>query len=280
METTDCPLCSEKTQRHMWEKNGAHYVECKNCGLVYENPRFSSDEFRAYYSQESYFIWKDKNAEPSGYLNYFSQCTPALVHEYFRILKRHSPRGRKIRYLDIGCGPGKLLTLALQNGWDSVGLEISKWAVDVGRHDGLQIFEGTLLDAKFPGESFDVISMFDVLEHLPFPREYVTEIRRILKPGGVVVAETPNIRGIFAWHHYREKSELVKPRAHICLYSPQTVNRLFRTGGFSRVAVQTFPYCRKYTPGYFKSFLLSLLGAISDSIQLTFNESMRIVAWK
>ena len=173
-----------------------------------------------------------------------------------------------------------MLTVALQNGWDSVGLEISKWAVDIGRLEGLQIFEGTLLDAKFPDKSFDVISMFDVLEHLPFPREYVREIQRIVKLGGVVVAETPNIRGIFAWHYYRAKSELVKPRAHICLYSPQTVKRLFHTGGFSRISVQTFPYCRKYTLGYFKSLLLPLLGTRSDSIQLTFNESMRIVAWK
>jgi SAM-dependent methyltransferase len=122
--------------------------------------------------------------------------------------------------------------------------------------------------------------MFDVLEHLPSPVDYVREIFRILKPGGCILVETPNIDGFFARHVYRQKSDLVKPRAHICLYSPRTAARLFREVPFVKTDITTFPYCRHYTPGYFKSVIVSHLTRRGAATQLTYNESMRICARK
>lgn len=280
MEGISCPLCGENSEQFLWTKKGARYVQCVNCSLVYENPRLDEMELKKFYSDESYYVNKTSETDPSGYTDYFSQCTPAIVNEYFDILNRSSEKTTDVHFLDIGCGPGRLLKAAKDHGWKAVGLEISRWSVEIGRRVGLEIVEGVIQDAAFPDKSFDIISMFDVLEHLPFPREYVLEVYRILKPQGIVVVETPNISGFFARHWYRERSDLVKPHAHISLYSPDTVKRLFRTAPFSNIKVHTFPYCRHYTLGYFKSLTLSRLRRNSIPTQFTYNESLRITAQK
>jgi ubiquinone/menaquinone biosynthesis C-methylase UbiE len=137
-----------------------------------------------------------------------------------------------------------------------------------------------LLDAHFPGDNFDAISMFDVLEHLPSPGKYMREIYRILNRGGVLVIETPNIDGFFARHVYKEMSDLVKPRTHICLYNPSSSRRLLSEAPFSKTNVRTFPYCRRYSFVYLKGVIATRILPRRVPVQLTLNESLRIVCWK
>lgn len=280
MESVSCPLCTQKQESYLWSKKDAVYVECRNCHLVYENPRLSDEELKQFYSNEDYYISRPDDKDRKGYLNYYSQCTPVIAYEYFRILKKYVKAETGIRFLDIGCGPGNVLQIAKDSGWDCTGLELSHWAAEIAKKNKLNVIEGTLNDAHFPEDHFDVISMFDVLEHLPYPVDYVEHIYKILKPGGVVIVETPNIFGFFARHIYKQRSELVKPRAHICLYSTQTASRLFQTVPFLNVKVETFPYCRKYTMGYIKSVIVSRMKKKADPMQLTWNESLRIIARK
>ena len=277
MEFVNCPLCGVDDGKYLWSKDEAEYFKCKNCSLVYENPRFTMRELQDYYSREQYYL--NSGEHTSGYENYFTQCTPELCNEYFNIIEKFS-RKKNGKLLDIGSGPGGLLKIAVQKGWEATGLEISRWAVSKGHEDGLDIIETDLLDASFPENHFDVIVMFDVLEHLPHPKEYIKEIHRILVTGGAVIAETPNVAGFYASHLYKENSDIVKPRAHICLYSPTTVKKLFLEGGFTKLNINTFPYCRKFTLGYFKNLIVSRIIPGRTSVQLTWNESLRIVAWK
>ena len=279
MENVECPLCDGSDSSYLWTKRGAHYFRCNSCSLVYENPRLTTAELKEFYSKESYFFQPDGQAHTSGYQNYLNQCTPTLQLEYFDIVEKYS-RVRRGNYLDLGCGTGGLLKIASERGWNAVGIEISDWAIDVGRRQGLNIVEGQVQDACFPAGYFDAVSMFDVLEHLPSPRQYVREVLRILKPGGTLMAETPNVDGFFPRYIYRENTDLVKPRAHICLYGPHSSGKLFAEAGFSMVKIKTFPYCRRFTPGYLKSLVTSRLRRGQTPVQLTFNESLRIVCWK
>ncbi len=280
MEDVSCPLCGNNRGRHLWKKHDASYERCPSCGLVYENPRFTGEELREFYSAESYYHAGDSSDEPSGYTDYFAQCSPAIVGEYLNILQGAIAREGRHRFLDIGCGPGGLVEAAQLHGWTARGLELSRWAVSQGRGRGLDIIEGTLESAQVSDNAFDIVSLFDVLEHLPDPREYVAEIYRILAPGGVAVVETPNVNGLFARLLYRQRSDLIKPRAHICLYSPETSERLFKTQPFASLEIKTFPWCRHYTPGYFKALITSRIIPGRKPVQLTYNESMRIVARK
>ncbi|MFI5251989.1 MAG: class I SAM-dependent methyltransferase [Bacteroidota bacterium] len=223
---------------------------------------------------------KNESGSSGGYTDYYSQCNTTLVKEYFNLLQQFSPHGNGTTLLDIGCGPGSLLRIGDEHGWQCTGLEISKWAVETGKNNGLDIIEGTLQDAQFQDNQFDIVSMFDVLEHLPIPHDYIREIWRILKPGGKLIAETPNIDGFFVRNLYRENADLVKPRDHLCIYSPSTARRLLESYHFSSVIIKTFPYCRKFTPGYFKSLLMTRLKPNAIHRQFTFNESLRIIATK
>jgi SAM-dependent methyltransferase len=279
MESVRCAVCGSDRQEPLWSKEGAHYVRCRDCSLVYENPRMTPDELKRFYSDPGYFVQADPTALVSGYQNYFEQCTPALRSEYFDIVQRAAPAARG-RFLDVGCGPGGLLRVAQDRGWEAVGLEISDWAAAQGRKEGLNILDSPLTEAGFPPASFDAVAMFDVLEHLPSPLSYLKEIHRILKDGGVLVVETPNIGGFFARYLYKESSDLIKPRAHICLYSPESVLRLYGQSPFSRVQVSTFPYARKFTFGYLKGLIASRIKPGVPPLQLTWNESLRILSWK
>jgi SAM-dependent methyltransferase len=231
------------------------------------------------YSDVSYFINPDTCTPTNGYENYLLQCSPALQEEYFDIVESYA-QNRPGRYLDVGCGTGGVVKVALQRSWDAVGQEISDWAATEGAKAGVTIVNATLLDAHFDADSFDAISMFDVLEHLPLPGPYMLEIHRILRPGGVLLLETPNIDGFFARYVYGDKSDLIKPRAHICLYGPRNVRRLLSAIPFSGVEIRTFPYCRKYTLAYWKGVLASRILPDRIPVQLTVNESLRVVCWK
>ena len=279
MEQVSCPLCGADENAFLWSKADARYVRCRKCALVFENPRLTEEELKTFYSDKSYFIHAGGEEPVSGYVDYFAQCSPQLQEEYFRIVEQCAgvPRGT---YLDIGCGTGGVIGYARDKGWEALGQEISSWASSVGKKSGLNIIDKPLAEAELADEAFDAVSMFDVLEHLPQPKEYLREIFRILKPGGVLVVETPNIDGLFARYLYKERSELVKPRAHICLYGPRSAHRLFSTVPFHDVRIQTFPYCRRFTPGYFKGLVLSFVLPGRVPQQLTLNESLRIICRK
>ncbi len=279
MEDISCPVCDSIRSIDLWMKDGARYVRCKDCSLVYENPRFSETELAEFYSKESYFVQQDSRCPAVGYRDYSLQCTPALQTEYFGIVERLASSGPG-RYLDIGCGTGGVVRVARERGWDAVGQEISSWAAGEARKGGIPVVEGDLRAIRFPSGHFDAVSMFDVLEHLPSPREVLGEVERIIKPGGVLVIETPNIDGFFARHVYRQKSDLVKPRAHICLYNERSARRLLAARTFSKYSITTFPYCRTYNWQYLKALLATRVFRSRDLVQFTYNECFRIAAWK
>ncbi len=279
MEDVSCPLCGNDDARFLWSKQDARYVRCGDCSLVYENPRLTDEELVEFYSKKSYFINDSGSGGTSGYENYYTQCTQGLREEYFAIVENHASV-RSGTYCDVGCGPGGVLRIAQDRGWTAVGVEISSWAVEEGKRNGLDICQGSLLDARFPLDHFDAVSMFDVLEHLSAPRQYVSEICRILKPGGVLVVETPNVDGFFTKNVYKQDADLVKPRAHICLYGPESARRLFEPAGFREYRIMTFPYCRKITASYIRSVIASRVKKDRTPVQLTVDDSLRIVCRK
>ena len=268
------------TKSHsLWIKHGASYVRCIECTHVYENPRLTQEELKRFYSDEKYFIQRTGDVPNSGYINYLLQCNSQLQNEYFDVIEQHA-RVRPGRFLDVGCGSGGVVATATRRGWEAMGQEISDWAAEEGRKNGINIINVDLLEARLPSEHFDAISMFDVLEHLPSPVEYLREIFRILKPNGVLVIETPNINGFFARWFYKENSDLVKPRAHISLFTPRSTARLCEQIPFSHVRIVTFPYCRRFSFTYFKGVIATHILPGRERMQLTFNESLRIVCWK
>jgi len=139
-----------------------------------------------------------------------------------------APRVPHGRILDVGCGTGHFLAVAVAHGYEVCGVEPNSDMVQYAKSE-LKIPNmhcGTLADAMYPAASFDVVTIWDVLEHVEQPGELLKDIARVLKPGGWVFAYTENFES-FNVFVTREYSEIVTPEVHLRHYSPA------RSGGNS-----------------------------------------------
>ena len=178
-----CNLCSSLDSKTLWIKDSFRYARCMKCGLIYVNPQLLADEIVRIYE--------------IGYASK-TALTPSridlITHQHVLGLTR--PYRRTNRWLDVGCFNGNLLLTAQTEGWKPFGTEISAPAVEFARSQGIDVFEGSLLEANFPDNWFDVVTLSDVIEHLDIPKDYLCEIQRILRPGGLLYMDTPNFNSL------------------------------------------------------------------------------------
>ncbi|MGE5057534.1 MAG: class I SAM-dependent methyltransferase [Acidobacteriota bacterium] len=143
------------------------------------------------------------------------------------------------RLLDLGCSSGSFLESLKGKGWNLHGIEMSTESARIAEvRSGAQVFVGDILDAPFRRESFDVITSFDVLEHLYEPRRVMAKVAEWLKPGGILYVLVPNVDGAEArvfgtyWHG------LELPR-HLFHYSPASLRFLAESVGLREVSLET-----------------------------------------
>lgn len=151
---------------------------CRNCGLVYVNRSFASQK---------------GEGNPEGFKAIYLPAEESFLLRFRRNLQQIEALtgANRGRLLDIGCGVGYFLMVAQQRGWSVAGVDLDKSAVDIARKHGLGVRWETVEDMPYADESFDVVTMFNVLEHLPVPKLALINIHRALKPGGLLVMETP-----------------------------------------------------------------------------------------
>ena len=141
--------------------------------------------------------------------------------------------------LDLGCSSGLFLGSLARDSWELYGIEMSADSAKAAEaRTGANVFVGNILDAPFPAESFDVITCFDVLEHLYEPRRVMARVGEWLKPGGIFYVQVPNVDSAEArvfgsyWHG------LELPR-HLFHYSPASLEFLAKSAGFRDVSLET-----------------------------------------
>ncbi len=203
METVPCDFCGRETAVEIHTipdflldrtETVARLVRCENCGHVYQNPRPQVSEIEIHYPAE-YDLFT--TPDPSNERNWLqAQAWRYGMEKRVRSVTRHVSAGR---LLDVGCATGHFIqAMRGKNGWQAEGVEISRYAADIARQRGLRVHTGTLESANYPQDAFDAVTMWDVLEHLHHPRESLAEVRRILKPGGILVFRVPNLDSIDA----------------------------------------------------------------------------------
>ncbi len=226
-----CNVCGASVDRVLLVKQGHTILQCDACGLAFTHPQPVA-------LAEQY---------DSGYFDLYRRRKP------FRIKRAHTRLSAVElmiapgRLLDIGCSLGYFVEGALQRGWQASGIEISPHAAEEARSLGLDVKTGVLEDAVYPDASFDCVTMWDVLEHVPDPTFHMREVRRILKPGGIVAIGTPNL-GHTAFRTKRENWRHLKPSEHIFYFEEQTLSRLFEKTGFKQVAPSIIP--KRRFPGW------------------------------
>jgi SAM-dependent methyltransferase len=137
------------------------------------------------------------------------------------------------RLLDIGCSTGLFINLLRQTGtWEVRGIEPSEYAVKIARENyKLDVYNGSLSDANYPTAYFDVVTLWDVLEHLPDPSGTLEEISRITKPQGHLVIRVPNYDSLDAKIFGAEWAGLDLPR-HYYVFSKNNIHRIFERNDY------------------------------------------------
>jgi SAM-dependent methyltransferase len=216
-----CPICKEGTPTPWRSISQYEYLRCKACGLAYLERRPEPALLENFYNT-SFQVDRDSQAKKIG------RKSSALL----RILARALPEKGKV--LELGSSYGHFLRRAQQAGWDVEGVEISRSAADWARqtfgilaHAGT--LEGTLPVLRPP---YDAVVMLHVLEHSSDPRRLISQVREILRPGGVLLVETPNSSSWIARECGRTWEWLTLP-AHIFLFSPASMRHLLEGAGFS-----------------------------------------------
>src|SRR5262249_30013694 len=118
-----------------------------------------------------------------GYVDYDAE-KEAMKSTMHACLAKLSAAHAKGRLLDIGAATGSFVAMANADGWDAEGLEISPAAVEAGKKKGLRMTQGVLTHDSYAEASFDAVTFFDVLEHVPDPNVFLADVRRILKSDG------------------------------------------------------------------------------------------------
>jgi 2-polyprenyl-3-methyl-5-hydroxy-6-metoxy-1,4-benzoquinol methylase len=140
--------------------------------------------------------------------------------------------------LDVGCGDGSFMTRMRSLGWAVTGLDSDPAAVQAARSRGLSVQQGTLDRVEFPEESFDVVTMSHVIEHIPDPTAALTKCGRVLRPGGRLVAVTPNAASLGLRFFGRYWGGLDPPR-HLILFTPRALLRCAGRSGIEPTEIRT-----------------------------------------
>ena len=227
----ECQLCGGADRRTKFRDGPFSVVTCEGCGLTYVTPRLRDASLIEQVYDEGY--WSSASAAERGYSDYRT-AAPLYRKTYrrrLRVVRRHFPKPGRV--LDIGCAAGYFLEVMRDEGWDVMGLEPSAAILPQAlARLGPERVKGGLLGQVELGEGcYDLITMWDVIEHIPDPVAAVREVGKLLAPGGKFLLETQDVASLAArvlgkrWHHYKHAE-------HIYHFNRSTLGRMMNEAGF------------------------------------------------
>jgi SAM-dependent methyltransferase len=175
-----------------------------------------------------------------------------MAEERYGAIAGHAQPGR---LLDVGATAGFFVHAAASHGWDAHGIELSDDTASIARERyGLDVTTGRLEQVGLPSESFDAVTLWDIIEHVLDPLDTMRRVAAALKPGGIVAISTPNIDGLYPRASYRigrliHHWPAVEPPAHLSQFSTRTLTDLLDRAGFDVVAVKHESQPLAYTFG-------------------------------
>ena len=260
MRSILCPVCgADNRETFIRGKDLLHDVPGEftltrcSCGMVYLNPQPDNSELQAYYPDD-YCPHKQRRVDHTlkkhrafkvFLLRWYYGCPlngpappkwartllkPLLFWLSLSTMKSMIPFRGEGHIVDVGCGNGGWLLRLKEAGWITQGVEIDDPAAQSANAAGIPTYCGTLLDANYPDDIFDVVRLHYVFEHLINPEETLDEIRRIMKPDGVSYIRIPNIDSLVFRLFGKYWFALDVPR-HVFHYTPKTFTRLAEQHG-------------------------------------------------
>ncbi|MDH5358582.1 MAG: class I SAM-dependent methyltransferase [Gammaproteobacteria bacterium] len=227
------------------------YFSCTNCKALFQHPMPTLEEINSFYpSDYSVFDQKAQVRKISPFKQAmfwckhgYTQLKPSWLYKLLATLLSPLYTLDKPDYiengklLDVGCGNGRYLTTMRSLGWDVQGVELSENGLKVCQEAELRVHHGDLLSAKFPADTFDVITVRHVIEHIREPHPFMKELARILKPGGKLIIETPNSNALGRAFLGANWFANEVPR-HLILFSPDNLIRLAKEYGLKKASLR------------------------------------------
>lgn len=224
-----CNLCGSTERKPFCPENDRGLVQCQNCSLVFVNEQPDAEELYTLYDA-SYF--NNEESGEVGYTDYIQDETNIRLTASKRLdhLEQFIDSGTM---LDVGCAMGFFMDEAAKRGWQVTGLDVSEFATEyVQERFGHTAYHGSLLDVELPEAPLDMVTMYDVIEHVPDPMGYIERVAEILRPGGVFELATPDIHSLPArltgkrWIGYKLSEE------HVYYFSEATLRTMLERAGF------------------------------------------------
>jgi ubiquinone/menaquinone biosynthesis C-methylase UbiE len=244
-----CPLCGAESERLVIEVQDTMFgqpgkyrlVECGQCTMRYINPRPTLAALGRHYPGD-YLCFTNFDAD--HWLLRWTFRKMQLGQANRRVRQIESVTGRLAagtRVLDVGCGRGELLgRLKRERGCVCAGTDLNGDVLAQVHNDlGIDVHQGYLPELGLPAASFDVVTMTEYLEHEPNPVRVIEEARRLVKPGGYVAVEVPDMSGpIGRW--FRENWWQIDAPRHLMFFSPLTLTKLLEDSGFEVARVRRY----------------------------------------
>ena len=194
-------------------------VKCRRCGLQYIDPRLRDDLIFAGYTQ----------GDDPTYVSQLAARERTFAGSLAEIERLAGGRGR---LLDIGTAAGAFVAAATKRGWDAEGCEPNSWMAEWGtRHYGIRIRQGSVFDQPYEPGSFDVVTLWDVIEHTPDPRAVLEHCHTLLKPGGLLIVNYPDIGSWIA--RALGRRWLFLTSVHLWYFDRRTIRQMLEKTGFS-----------------------------------------------
>ncbi len=250
-KATICPICQSKNihksfdaKDHFLSQEEFAIGQCEDCGTLFTNPRPEDKNLGKYYDSPDYLSHDTSHSGAIGKL--YQTLRQINIKRKYKIVSQYVPAGK---ILDIGCGTGELLHFFYKKHWDCLGIEPNASARKFAKsHYKIEVEEEKSLKT-LPATSFDIISMWHVLEHVPDVNQRIVEIKRILKEEGYLIIALPNPISWDANYYHAYWAGFDVPR-HLYHFSPEAFAKLAKAHGLQIV---------KTLPLKFDAFYVSLL---------------------
>lgn len=265
-----CPICNHNS----WSKHLDGLVKCRVCGFIRAHDKYFKIDPVKFYRQ-SYF-----NSE---YGNYAKEEV-ALEKNFRDRIKRIRKYKTRGKLLEIGCAYGYFLKNA-QKYYKCFGIDLNPNVTRVTKENTkAKILTGDFLTRKFQKNYFDIICMFDTIEHLKYPERYLKKMYETLKPGGIVVIETGDIGSLIAKLQGRSWRLVMLPD-HLQYFTKSSLTQLLTNSGFKTKLINTVGFFRTFRQIIYrltrnKKFLDSPNKLLDKSISINTFDLIFVIAQK
>ncbi len=239
LEFVNCNFCNSNDYKIKYVKNEFNIVQCNVCKLVYVNPRLTQESIAQLYNKD-YFLGKGFDKSINLKLDFERDSKKLILLDWdISTIKEFLSKNNfsnSPKLLDVGCGMGLFLFKARNAGFEVQGLELSKYASEFAQNYDIPVINSSIDETNFDNESFDAITMREVIEHLPNPLQTIKKTINLLKPGGVLFITTGNydcperkIKGK-NWNYFM-------PEGHLTIFSHNTMKNYLMKAGFRKILI-------------------------------------------